>query len=162
MNALDWAIVAVIVLSVGIGLWRGLVRELLSLAGWIAGVVLALLYSPAVGATLPFDAAWTAARTALAALLIVLGCVVVAHLAAWVIGKLLQAVHLSGVDRTFGALFGLLRAALVLFLVVIFVGRTELARQPIWRESMLMPHLQAAVRFAAPLLPPVPAVGQRI
>jgi membrane protein required for colicin V production len=161
LNALDWTIVAVVSLSVLLGLWRGFVREVLSLAGWIAGLWLALLYAPELGGRLPFDLPWPAARTALAALAIVLACVVLAGLVAWAIGKFLSAVKLSGTDRMLGALFGLLRAALVVFLAVLFIGRTELSQHPVWRESMLLPHLQAAVRFATPLLAPDPAPSSR-
>ena len=32
---LDWALLAVLATSVLVGLWRGLVYELLSLAGWL-------------------------------------------------------------------------------------------------------------------------------
>ncbi|MCU0950857.1 MAG: CvpA family protein [Burkholderiaceae bacterium] len=161
MTTLDWIIVAGVSLSVLLGLWRGFVREVLSLVGWIAGLWLALLYAGDLGARLPFDLPWPAARTALAALAIVLACVILAALVAWAIGKFLSAVKLSGTDRMLGALFGLLRAALVVLLAVLFIGRTELVQHPVWRESLLLPHLQAAVRFAAPLLSPEPAPASR-
>ena len=154
MNEIDWAILAVVALSVLLGVLRGFVREVLALAGWIVGIWLALRFAPALGRELPFDLPWEEARTALAAVAIVLASLLGAGLIAWVIGKLLKAVKLSGTDRFLGALFGLLRALLIVLLVALFAGRTALAQQPLWRESLLLPHVEAAVRFAAPLLHP--------
>jgi membrane protein required for colicin V production len=153
LNSLDWAIVAVVGVSVLLGVLRGFVREVLSLAGWVVGIWLALRYASALGRQLPFDLPWAEARTAIAALAIVVGVLLVAGLIAWVLGKLLAAVKLSGTDRLLGAFFGLLRAALVVMLFTVFGGRTALAQQPLWRESLLIPLAEAAVRFASPLLP---------
>lgn len=154
MNPVDWIIVGIVALSVLLGVLRGLVREVMSLAGWIVGIVLAIRYAVPLGRELPVDLAVAEVRTGLAALAIVLGTVLAAGLLAWLIGKLLAAVKLSGTDRLLGALFGLVRAALIVLLAVLFAGRTAVAQQPLWRESLLLPHLEAAVRFASPLLPP--------
>jgi membrane protein required for colicin V production len=140
--------------SVLLGLWRGLVREVLSLVGWVVGIVLAIRYAVPLGQALPFDVGMPEARIGLAALAIVLAAVLAAGIVAWLIGKLLAAVKLSGADRVLGALFGLLRAALILLLVVLFAGRTALAKEPLWRESILLPPVEAAVRFASDFLPP--------
>jgi membrane protein required for colicin V production len=153
MNALDWTIVALLAISVLLGVWRGFVREVLSLAGWVVGLWLALRYASTLGESLPFELEWPGARTAIAALVIVLGCVVAAALAAWLIGKFMNAVKLTGTDRLLGALFGLARALIVLWLLVLVASRTALAQQPLWRDSVLVPHAEAAVRFAAPWLP---------
>lgn len=162
MNPIDWVIVAVVALSVLLGVLRGFVREVMSLAGWVVGIWLAITQATALGRLLPMDLPWPGARTALAALAIVLGCVVAAAIIAWIIGKFLSAVKLSGTDRFIGALFGLLRAMLVVVLAVFFAGRTALAQQPLWRDSILLPHVEAAVRLAAPLLPPPVTAGSKI
>ena len=153
MNAIDWAIVAVIAVSVLLGALRGFVREVLSIAGWVAGIWLALRYAADLGRALPLDLPWPEARTALVAVAIVVATLLAAGLVAWIIGKLMSAVKLTGTDRMLGALFGLLRAALIVLLVALFAGRTALAQQPLWRESLLLPLVEAAVRFASPLLP---------
>ena len=156
MNWIDWAIVGLLAASVLFGVLRGLVREVLALAGWIAGILLALRFAGPLGAGIPLDLP-AAVKAALAGAAILIGVVIAAALASWLIGKLLAAVKLSGLDRMLGALFGLLRGALIVLGVVLFAGRTTLAQQPPWRESKLLPHFEAAVRFAAPLLPSLPA-----
>lgn len=156
MTPVDWAIVAVVGLSVLLGLLRGLLRELLSLAGWIVGAFLALRYASALGREMPFDL-WPYAKTALAALAIVLGCVIASAVIAWVLRQLLVAVKLSGVDRMLGGVFGLLRGALIVAIAVGLTRGTTVSKQPLWTDSVLLPHVgrtvEAAVRWIAPVAP---------
>ena len=49
----DWTLLAVLAVSVVVGLWRGLVFELMSLVGWVVAYVAAQLYSPLVAVHLP-------------------------------------------------------------------------------------------------------------
>ena len=46
LNILDIAFVTVILLSAIIGFFRGLVREIMSLLGWIVSIWLAWVYAP--------------------------------------------------------------------------------------------------------------------
>jgi len=154
MTLVDWMIAAVVGLSMLFGVVRGFVREVLSLAGWIAGIWLAIVYSVPAGNALPIDLGAAEARTAVAALAILLATLLASGLLAWLVGKMLAAVRLTGADRLLGALFGLARAVLVLLVVVLFAGRTALAQQPPWRDSLLLPQVKAAVRLASPWLPP--------
>ena len=55
MNELDWLIVALVALSTLVGLGRGMVRELLALAGWAVAVFLALHFAAPLGAWLPLE-----------------------------------------------------------------------------------------------------------
>ena len=43
-GAVDWVIVVVLVISVLLSLWRGFVREALSLAGWVVAFIVANLF----------------------------------------------------------------------------------------------------------------------
>lgn len=153
MTMVDWMIVSGVALSILLGVLRGIVRELVALAGWITAIVLALHYASDVGAVLPLPVNWPALRTGLGALLIVLVVVFAAGIAGWLIQKLLSAAKLSAADRTLGAGFGLLRAALVLLTAVFFSYDTALAQRPWWRASVVLPHVEATVRFVAPHLP---------
>lgn len=153
MNALDWMIAGVLGVSVLLGILRGFVREALAVAGWGVGIVLALRYSAELGMKLPFDAPLPALRTGIGALAIVVASVFVGALAGSIVRRLLEAAKLSAADRALGALFGVVRAVLIVFAVVFFVGGTTAARQPLWRESALLPPIEAAVRFASPYLP---------
>lgn len=153
MNPLDWVIVAVLAVSVLLGILRGFVREALAVAGWVVGIVLALRYSVELGTRLPFDVPVPALRTGIGALAIIVASVFVGALAGWIVRRLLEAAKLSAADRALGALFGVTRAVLIVLAVVFFVSGTSAVRQPLWRESALLPPIEAAVRFASPYLP---------
>ena len=49
----DWALMAVLLLSIAVGLWRGLVFEVLSLVGWVAAYIAAQAYASTVAPLLP-------------------------------------------------------------------------------------------------------------
>jgi membrane protein required for colicin V production len=148
MNPLDWALVAVVGVSVLLGLLRGFMRELFSLAGWIAGVWLAFLYAQPIAGRVPFAADWPLAKTAAAAVLIVVGCVFAAALAGWLVRELVKAARLSAADRTLGGLFGFARGLLLVGVAVFLVRDTALYREPLWRESRVVPQIEAALAFA--------------
>ncbi len=159
MSPLDWVVLAVIGLSVLLGIVRGFMREVISVAGWIFGVWLAFRYSVVVGSTFPFGAEFPLLRTAAAAILIVVACVFAAALIGWIVRKLLTAAKLSAADRTLGGLFGLARAALIIALVVFVARDTTFSREPMWRESLLLPQVEAALRFALQQFPDAAARG---
>jgi membrane protein required for colicin V production len=153
MVMIDWVIVTVVALSVLLGLIRGVVRELIALVGLIAAVWLAFRYAEPVGALLPLGAVWPAARALAAGVLIFIGVVFSAALIGWIVQKLLAVAKLSASDRMLGATFGLLRALLLLMMGVYFLRETPVVQEHWWRESRLLPPLEAAVRFAAPYVP---------
>jgi membrane protein required for colicin V production len=94
-----------------------------------------------------------AVRTGLAGLLIVVASLLVAALIGAVLRSLMVAVKLSTEDRLLGGIFGLLRGVLVVGALVLFAGLTAAPAQTWWRESLLLPRLQAAVQWLQPWLP---------
>jgi membrane protein required for colicin V production len=153
MSTIDWVVVAVIAASALLGIFRGLVREVFSVAGWATGVVLAWRFAEPVGAWLPGDLAWPALRTGVAAAGLIVISVFTAAIGGWLLHKVVAAAQLSGTDRVLGAAFGVLRGVLLVLIAVIFVSQTALAQQPAWRESILLVPFHAGVRLIAPHLP---------
>jgi len=161
MNPLDWTVVAVLATSVLLGVLRGFMRETISLAGWIAGVWLALRFAAGISAAIPLAQDWPLARTGVVAVLIVVFCVFAAALVGWLVRELVKAAKLSAADRTLGGFFGLARGLLVIGLVVFLVRDTTLYREPMWRESVVLPQIEAALAFALRNFPNATARGPR-
>jgi hypothetical protein len=88
MPALDWFFVAVLLLSMLLGAWRGLVFELISLVGWLAALALAWLFAGDVAPFLPMRGASDSLRHVLAFLLVFVGTVMASALLAVVFKKL--------------------------------------------------------------------------
>ena len=57
MAVLDWVVVAALAASVLLGLWRGLVFEVLSVLNWIAALMLAQWLAPRAAAMMPLSRA---------------------------------------------------------------------------------------------------------
>ena len=53
MTWIDYAVFGVMGLSIGWGIWRGLVREVISLAGWVIAFLAANLFAAPLAETLP-------------------------------------------------------------------------------------------------------------
>jgi membrane protein required for colicin V production len=151
LPTVDWIIAAVFLVSVLVGLVRGVMREIVSLAGWVLGVVLAFFLAGPVGAMLPIES--QVVQTALGAVLILAGVLVLAALLGALLRALMAAVKLSTLDRLLGGVFGFARAALVSGVAVMLASGTQVPDSEWWKQSMLLPWLQAGVALATPLLP---------
>lgn len=151
LTTVDWIIAAVFLVSVLVGLLRGVTREIVSLGGWVLGLVLAFHFAGRVGAALPIEP--QVLGIAIGALLILAGVLILAALLGALLRALMAAVKLSALDRVLGAGFGFARAALVLGLAVFLASGTAVPTTAWWRHSVLLPWLEAGVAFASPLLP---------
>lgn len=160
LNAVDAALLGALLLSVLLGALRGLVYELMSLAGWLVAYVGAYLLSPGLLPLLPSDvlpggqAVSAAVLPLLAFVLVFAGVLIAWNLLAHLVRLLVRATPLSGVDRLMGSLFGLLRGGLLLLALAAVVALTPWSQARAWEQSRLVPHLNAGLLAVKPLLPP--------
>jgi membrane protein required for colicin V production len=154
LSWVDWALAAVLAVSVVVGLWRGLVYEVLSLIGWVVAFVVAQAYGAVVAAWLPFGGpAGSLGRLAAGFALTFLGALVVWTLLAKLVRLLISATPLSVLDRALGSLFGLVRGVVVLLAVALVVKLTPAARSPAWQASHGAAWLDVALQTLDPLWP---------
>jgi membrane protein required for colicin V production len=154
MSWLDYAVLGVILVSILWGVWRGLVREVISLTGWVLAFLAANLFAGPLAETLPDSIERPELRVLLAFVGIFLLALAVATLAGLLLSKILKAAGLGGLDRTLGALFGLARGAVVVVVFALVAGLTPLPRQPFWKESASGPLLANLSLALKPWLPP--------
>ena len=153
MALLDWIAVTLLGVSMLIGVWRGLLFEVISLMGWIAAFLLAQWFSPAVAAWLPLGAQEAPWRYAAAFVLIFVGVAFGVGLAASLVRSLAKVAGLRPVDRTLGAAFGLARGVLALLVAAVVVHLFSLRESVWWRESYSATVLDTALQSAKPALP---------
>jgi membrane protein required for colicin V production len=139
MNVADLAIAAVIAISVLIGMIRGFVVEVVSLAVWIAAVALAMLFGPRVADGFAGSISLPSARIALGYAAVFVLALIVGAIVVYLLRKLVAGTGISGTDRLLGMLFGLARGAVVVVGVVLLLGFTPFPRDPWWRESRALP-----------------------
>lgn len=149
----DLVLLAVLALSVVVGLWRGLVFEVLSLLGWVAAYFAAQWFSPAVAAELPVGAPGSALNAGAAFAIAFIGALVVWGLAARLVRMAISATPLSLPDRVLGAGFGALRGLVLLLAVTTVVAMTPAAHAPAWQASQGAGWLHAVLEGMKPVLP---------
>jgi membrane protein required for colicin V production len=159
MTWLDYTVIAVLVLSIAWGAWRGLVHEVFSLAGWIMAFLAGNLFAAPFSNLLP-AAMRPELRVVVAFVVIFVATLVVAALIAALIHKFVTVSVLHSLNRWLGALFGLLRGLLIVVVLAIVAGMTSLPFKPVWTESSTGYSLAATVLQLKPWLPP--AFAQRL
>ena len=153
MNWMDYGVIAVLVLSMVWSALRGVVREIISLGGWIIAFLAANLFAGPLAARLPQAIPGEALRTLAAFLAIFVFALICSALVGVLMSKLVSAVGLGSLDKMLGALFGIARGALLVLAAVLAAGLTSAPRQPWWKESMSGEPLKQAALALKPWLP---------
>ena len=144
MNWIDYLLLALIVFSCIAGLMRGLLREVIALVTWIVAVWLAWTYASLVESHLGGVLASESVRPWVARALVFLGVLMVGSTIGLIISHFVRLSLFSGLDRAFGALFGLLRGLVMIGLFVILCHAVRLDGEQWWRESLLVPYAERA------------------
>ena len=148
----DIALLAVFVLSVLIGLWRGFVFEIVSLLGWLVAFVIANSAGPFLAEFVPFGnepqvKLWIAYIVVF--LLILVTCTLLARM----LRALIAATPLSFVDHLLGGVFGVVRGALICVVVATLVMLSPYATSTTWKKSHGALWLGMALEGLKPVLP---------
>src|SRR6266480_1553526 len=154
MTWLDYAVLVVLAISIGWGVYRGLVHEVMSLAGWVIAFLAANLFSAPLSEPLLGSIAVCALRVVVAFVALFIGALVVATLTTFLLNKIVQATGLGNLDRLLGALFGLARGLVIALAFALLAGLTMLPRQGVWTDSASGSQLEQAVMALKPWLPP--------
>jgi membrane protein required for colicin V production len=143
----------VLLVSLLLGAWRGLVYELLSVLSWVAAFVLAQWFAPEAAKWITLGGAGEAVRYAAGFVLVFVGVLFAGGLVAWLTRKLIAAIGLRPVDRTLGAIVGLVRGVVIVLAAALVVQLTPLKRGLWWTESVTSDVATAALRGLKPVAP---------
>lgn len=141
-NAADWVILSVLLLSVLIGLMRGLVVEIMSIAVWLAAIALSLWFGGYVAAWFIDSLSFSPLRFALGYGLVFFGTLLAGAVVVHLLRKLVRSTGLSGTDRLLGMVFGALRGLALVMVLVVLAGLTPLPQAPWWKHSTTIPWFQ--------------------
>lgn len=153
MTLFDYLTLFVLLASVIISTTRGVVREVLSLASWVAAFIVANLYGETLALLLPEMVPGALTRMIIAFVVLFIGTRLLMGLLILMCESLIKASGLSFVDRSLGSLFGFARGMLIVLSVVILCGMTAIPQQPFWKDAMLSPYAESAARSVKPFLP---------
>ena len=150
LNNLDIAILIIVAISALIALGRGLVKEVLSIVGWVMAGVSVIYLLPVLN---PFmmkyiESGWMSGVVT-ASLIIIIFMIIWIYATAGVVGKI-RTSKLSGLDRMLGLFFGIVRAFLLVVLMYILISwMMPVKSQPeLLKKSK---YFQIAGNFAEPI-----------
>jgi membrane protein required for colicin V production len=153
MTLFDYAVLIIIGSSVVVSVMRGLVREVLALAGWVIAFLAANALSGIVSEWFVSFIRDGSVRTLTAFVAVFIVTLILASLLGLAVSRLLKSAGLGLEDRLLGGFFGFARGMLIVLTLVLLSGLTALPRQPAWSDAMLSPPLEALAGALKPWLP---------
>lgn len=154
MTLFDWVVTGLVGASLLLGLWRGVVGEMIALAAWVLGALAAWEWGGELGqAVYAGMIADSGLRSLAGCVTVFLAVLVVMALVRLAARGLIKALGLTLSDRLLGMLFGLARGLTVVLVVVALGGMTSAPRQTWWQEAMFSRPLETAVLMTSVWLP---------
>lgn len=149
----DYAILAVIAVSVGVGALRGFIKEVFSLLVWAAAFLVAYHFAGDVADLMKEAVTLPSARTAMGFSGLFIAVLLVGGLVNYLLGRLVESTGLSGTDRLLGGLFGAARGLVLVVAVLLVCGFTPIPGDPWWKESRTIQRMMPLVSWTAAYLP---------
>lgn len=153
MTSFDYAVLAIIGLSILLSMMRGFVREILSLVSWVVAFFVAKFYTLELAPLLPKEIPSESLRLLAAFLILFLATLLVSSLLAIALAQVFKHLGLNWVDRFLGAFFGLARGIVIVGVLVLLAGLTNLPKDGRWRNAMFSAPLEAMVVSVLPWFP---------
>jgi membrane protein required for colicin V production len=144
----DIMILAIAIISAGIGIFEGMIKTVFDLGSWVVALMGSFMIAPHITELIglkPYP--WVG---------LILGFVLlffVTRLIGVVFSKALRRVGLGGADRSLGALLGLARAALIVALLASAGKLLDMHKQPAWENAISRPALEGAADLVAKYAP---------
>jgi membrane protein required for colicin V production len=154
MNWVDVAILVIIFLSAVISLFRGFVREAVSLATWVMAFWVAIGFSGKLEPMLHGSIDSSKVRLVVAFAILFLITLIVGAMVNYLIGQLVHKTGMGGTDRMLGVIFGIARGVVVIGILVLLGGIPQLSQESWWQGSMLIGHFQELAIWMRDFLPP--------
>ncbi|STY29176.1 colicin V [Legionella wadsworthii] len=146
LNWVDFVFLIIFVLSIIFGLIRGFIRGVVSLLFLIAAVYLGLKYAPQLAEhfTNRGGSDQDISYLILIAmfLLIFIVTMAVGALVNYLLTLIFLFSELGFIDGLLGAIFGIIRAAIITIIIIYIVQLTPSANEPVWRQSKFVMYFQ--------------------
>ncbi|KRA19878.1 CvpA family protein [Lysobacter sp. Root604] len=139
MGAADLILLAVVAISALLGLMRGFIGVVASLAAWVLAGWAAFGFGGSAALMLSDNGAPGLGEMFGGYALCFLGVLVTVWVVGYVAKRMVHESGLSGVDRAMGFVVGVARGALIASMLVMLVGFTPLAHRREWRSATLVP-----------------------
>jgi membrane protein required for colicin V production len=153
MPIIDIIIAIALVASIVVGFVRGFVKEAISIASLVLAIWAALYFGPSVGGVSDSWLSSQELQTWFGRILVFAVILSVGGLLGWGISKLVRLSVLSGLDRFFGSIFGIVRGILLVAVLVIGGQFAGFDNDDWWLQSRLLPHFEVVADWIKEFAP---------
>ncbi len=153
MIGVDYAILGILLISSFISLMRGFVKEALSLVGWVLAFWVSLSFAVPLSKLFESSSDDPTLRLIIAFVVLFVLSLIVSAVINFFASRLVQRTGLTGTDRFLGVIFGFLRGAVLVSVLVLLAGLTTLPKEDWWDDSFLLFRFQAIAMWVRELLP---------
>ncbi|NOT83118.1 MAG: CvpA family protein [Gallionella sp.] len=158
MTLFDFAVIGIILASLVLGLFRGLVYEVLSFLGWPVAYFSSKFFAGAIAPMMPITQ--ESMRIAVAYVVVFIVGLIAWSILVFLLTKIIKAIGLGGIDTFLGGLFGVLRGAMIVVALASLAGLTDIPKQPFWQQSSMSKTVESFAILAKTYLPE--SVAQRV
>ena len=140
MIAVDYIILAILILSAIMGLVRGLLREAIAVITWFLAIVLAWSFASSLEPHLGGVLIGSPLRIWAARVIIFVGVLLLGGAVSTVLGHYVRVSMFAGMDKFLGLVFGLIRGVVIVGAFTIAVQALRMDEDTSWQRSKLMPY----------------------
>jgi len=155
MTAFDILIISVFLLSTAVGVWRGFIKEALSLGTWFGAGAIAWLLADLVAEVFNKDINQPTLRLVAAFVIIFIVVYVLGSVLTRMLDKMLtRKPLLKATNYVLGGFMGVLRAMLIIIIGFLLAGLLPaIPQSEWWRASVVAPHIEGMALFSSKFLP---------
>lgn len=153
LNAFDWILLTIVGISTLYGLFRGFIKEALTVTAWAFAAWLSYFYADSLAVYLEPHIETVSMRVALMVLALFVLVLSISSSIRVGMNYLIHRVGLLGLDFLLGALFGVLRGVLLSMLLIIALMNLGFSEDPWWKKSYLVEKLNPVFVSVADHLP---------
>ena len=154
MTFVDFGIICIIGILLGLGVVWGFLRITVILASWVAAIIISINFAPNLSAALLKPLIDSAAlRLGVAMVILFIITLMLGALVNFLLRQIAGKAGLTGLDRILGLLLGTTLGVLIILVAVFFAGLTPLPKYSWWQSSMLLGYFEVMVRWLLDFLP---------
>ena len=150
---IDIIIIVLFTISILIGIYRGFVKETLSVASWLLAAWMAFTFGEQAAVYIKPYVAQEPLDLAIAYVAVFLVALIAFSVVSHILSKIFESTGMTGIDRSIGSIFGFVRAV-VIVVALILVGRyMAMDNQQWWMDSGFRPYFEPMVEWVKSFLP---------
>jgi len=151
MNILDISIIAIIIITTVLGFWKGMQKQIFGLGGVVIGYIAATnLYEPVADLISSKDSSLAQIVSFIA--IFIFGKTGMSSIG-WLARNLFKDIDLTWINRTGGALLGMLKGFIIVMIIILAVLAFMPADSSLIKNSVTLPYIASLPKITSGVIP---------